>query len=120
MAEKDEVEVPYSRFRKEILDLLVKTGYLNKVSQNDDNGKKSLKVELKYYDEERPAIKLIELVSKPGRRIYKKADQLKPYKPLAGYKQEMGIVVISTSKGLMTTKQAREKNIGGQVLFKIS
>ncbi len=107
------VEVPASRLRKSIVDLLIKEGYLNGVAEKEvRKGVKMLEINLKYF-EGQPGIKEIKRVSKPGRRIYSSKDEMpRVYNGL-------GVAVLSTSKGLMTDHQARSENIGGEVLFTV-
>ncbi len=116
MTEKRTVSTDYSNFKESILKILKNEGYISGFKKKD----KQLSVKLKYDPSGRPGIDEIISVSKPGRRIYIKSSQIKPYKPLAGYGKGFGTIVLSTSQGVMTGEQARDKKIGGQVLFKLS
>ncbi len=116
---KEEVVIPHSFFKERIAKLLKREGYLASVKTKVKEKKKSLIIGLKYRRGE-PAIKELIPISKAGLRIYQQNRDLRPYKPYAGYGKAMGVVVLSTSQGLMTGREARKKNIGGQVLFKLS
>ena len=107
------VELPYSKLRKSIIDLLIREGFVNGVSEKEvAKGIKTLTIDLKYFDN-RPGIKEINRISKPGRRIYSGKDNMpKVYNGL-------GVAVLSTSKGLMTDHEARLHNIGGEILFTV-
>lgn len=111
MVRKIEVEIPFSKLKKNIAEILSKAGYVGKVEVKEEFPKK-LVLELKYIGK-LPAIREIKRVSKPGHRQYRKADELP--KVLNGF----GIAIISTSKGLMTDKEAREAGKGGEVLCSV-
>jgi len=106
---KETVEVPFSNFKYEIAKILEKNGFIAKAEKKGKKIKKLIEITLKY-DNKRPAISGLKKISKPGQRIYKKAKELKPVK--GGY----GIAIISTSKGLMTNKEARKQKLGGEVI----
>lgn len=111
-SEKKIISMPLSKQKKSIAVLLLKEGYIK--GFNICSEKNSvLKVELKYYNN-RPVIEQLKRVSRPGLRIYKTADTLP--KICGGY----GIAVISTSKGLMSDRDARHQRIGGEVICYIS
>ena len=109
MAKKATVEVPYSKMKTEIANLLVKEGYVQAVEVKEAGVKKSLLINLKYHQGQ-AAINKITRISKSGRRIYKASDKL-PY-VLSG----LGEAIISTSKGIMTAKAARKNKIGGEII----
>ncbi len=115
MAKKRKVVIPFSKVKKEIVDILVKEGYLKKLKAQSSKLKaqKELVVVLNYDKGGNPAITKIERVSKPGLRIYKKSRDMFPI--LSG----LGLSIVSTSKGLMTDKQARKKNLGGEVICRV-
>lgn len=117
-AKKRKVSVPYSCFKEEIARLLRKEGYLRSVKKLGKEKKESLAIGLKYVQGQ-PAIKEIEPISKAGKRVYAPAKDLRVYKPYGGRGKGIGIIVVSTSKGLMTASQAKKKNLGGQLLFKL-
>ncbi len=107
------VQVPASKLRKSIVELLISEGFLNGVEVKEVRaGVKMLEINLKYFDGQ-PGIKEIKRVSKPGRRIYSSKEKIpKHYNGL-------GVAILSTSKGLMTDHQARVENIGGEILFTV-
>ncbi len=110
------VEIPASKEKKAITEILYESGYILKYKFDDEAGKSGLiKIALKYDPVSRkPIIRELKRVSKPGLRQYRKASELP--KVING----LGIAIISTSKGIMTDKQARSENIGGEVLCFIS
>ncbi|MGN0797042.1 MAG: 30S ribosomal protein S8 [Christensenellales bacterium] len=106
----DSVEVPFSKMKKAIADILVDEGFVNGVEIIENGVQSVMKVNLKYGPKNEKVITGIKRISKPGLRIYASSDNLP--KVLGG----MGIAIISTSKGVMTDKQARTQHIGGEVL----
>jgi small subunit ribosomal protein S8 len=109
---KTEVLIPLSKIKNEIADILSKEGFVGEVKKVTKGKIKSLKITLKYSNEV-PAMENFKRISKPGQRIYEGFAEIK--KVHGGY----GISIISTSKGLMTNKDARYKKLGGEVLAKI-
>ncbi len=109
----DTVSIPNSKFRAKILDVLKEEGFISdyKFLSNTKN-KGSLIVNLKYNNGS-PVIKEIRRVSKPGRRIYTRADSIP--KVQSG----LGIAIVSTSKGIMSGNDAKSKNIGGEIICKV-
>jgi len=105
---KGSVEVPYSRLKKQIAEILSKEGYLGKVIQTEDKLPKLI-LDLKY-NGGLPAIQAIQRVSKPGHRVYQSAENL----PLV--LNNYGIAIISTSQGIMTNKEAKKIGAGGEVI----
>jgi len=107
------VNIPGSKFRAKILDVLKREGYISnyKLVKNLKNIE-SLSVDLKY-DNGNPVIKEINRISKPGRRIYAKADSIP--KIMNG----LGLAIVSTSKGIMTDNEARTKKIGGEIICRV-
>ena len=107
------VLIPNSKLRARILDVLKEEGYISdyKPSTNEKNNKLLL-IDLKY-NNGIPVIKEITRVSKPGRRIYTKAESLPKIK------SGLGIAIVSTSKGIMTDNDARSKKIGGEIICKV-
>lgn len=105
------VEVPSSKLKKEITKVLFDKGYIRKYKFVDDGPQGSIKIALKYDRvTKRPAITELTRVSKPGLRKYKGAQELP--RVMNG----LGIAVISTSQGVMTDKEARQLNVGGEIL----
>jgi len=108
---KPEVVIPFSKIKFAIAQILEQEGYIQKVEKNDDNFGEIV-IELKY-ENKQPAIRSIERVSKTGRRIYVGKDKLP--KVL----NELGIAIVSTSKGIMTNKKAQQEGIGGEVICEV-
>ena len=109
-AKHDSVEIPSSNLKKAICQILVDEGYINNFSVIEDGKQGVIKVTLKYIDGKQPVITGLRRVSKPGLRIYSNAADMP--KVMKG----LGIAIISTSKGVMTDRQARKENVGGEVL----
>lgn len=111
MARHRMVEIPASNMKKEITKILFDKGYILNYKFEENGPKSSIKIALKYDAVTKlPAIQALERISKPGLRKYKGATELP--RVLNG----LGIAVLSTSKGVMTDKEARAQNIGGEVL----
>jgi small subunit ribosomal protein S8 len=113
MRRKGKVLTPGSRLRAHVLDVLQAEGYIRGYSTTDyGNGRTEFEIELKYYDGQ-PVIQQIERVSKPGRRVYSAVTAM----PRVG--NGLGIVIVSTPKGVMADHAAREQNVGGEVLCRV-
>ena len=107
------VEIPSSKFREKILDILRNEGYiLNYKSIKNKDNKNNIFVDLKY-NQGVPVIKEITRISKPGRRVYTRSDSIPKIQ------NGLGIAIMSTSKGVMTDNDARKQNIGGEILCKV-
>ena len=107
------VKIPGSKFRASILDVLKKEGYISDYKfLTDVNDKNSLTVILKY-DNGNPVFKEIKRVSKPGRRIYAKADSI------PRIQNGLGLAIVSTSKGIMSDNDAKNQNIGGEIICRV-
>ena len=106
----DEVEIPASKIKKNIAQILLDEGYIDGVDSAEDNGHPMLKITLRYSDERERAIAGIRRISKPGRRVYRSAQQLPR---VLG---NLGVAIISTSQGVMTDRQARQAKVGGEVV----
>lgn len=110
---RESVATPASKLRARVLDVLKQEGYIRDYSQTDEqNGKSEFTIELKYYDGE-PVITTVKRISKPGRRVYASVDSL----PRVA--NGLGVSILSTSKGVMADYEAREKNVGGEVLCQV-
>ena len=109
---KETVKIPFSKLKFEIAKLLKKTGFVEKVEKKDKGIKRTIEIKLKYEDKE-PAISGLKKISKPGQRIYIGVREINPIR--SGY----GINIISTSKGLMTGKEAKKQNLGGEVICEV-
>ncbi|MFN3306199.1 MAG: 30S ribosomal protein S8 [Candidatus Kapaibacteriota bacterium] len=111
-ARHKEVEVPYSKMKWAICQILKEQGYIDDFVKLDTNVQGTIKIKLKYYNRQ-PVIRELKRISKPGRRIYLGA------KEIPRVKNGLGIAVLSTSRGIMTDKMARKLNIGGELLFTV-
>lgn len=110
MRKKSRVSTPGSKMRARVLDVLKSEGYIRGYSETEfDNGRKEFDIELKYF-EGQPAIREIKRVSKPGRRVYSSVETM----PRVA--NGLGITIISTPAGVMADHEARERNVGGEVL----
>ena len=110
---KPEIAAPASRIKLALAKVLKDEGYIEDFAVDGDSTKPTVKVRLKYY-QGRPVIDRLERVSRPGLRVYKAKDELP--KILGG----MGVAIISTSKGVMTDREARASGHGGEVLCIVS
>lgn len=112
-AKKKTVTIPASKLKKEITRILFEHNFISKYAFVDDKIQGQIKILLKYNEELKNAIQGIEKISTPGRRIYANVDDLP--RVLNG----MGICIISTSKGVMSDKDCRKMNIGGELMGKV-
>ena len=110
IARHDSVTMPASNMKKAIAKILLDEGYIKSVDYIDDGIQGQIKVTLKYVQGKESVIKGLKRISKPGLRVYAKSDEIP--KVLGG----LGIAIVSTSKGVMTDKAARNAGIGGEVL----
>jgi small subunit ribosomal protein S8 len=109
------VEIPASNLKKRITEILYEQGYILKYKFEDDSKQGLIKIALKYdATTKQPAIRSLERVSRPGLRQYSKPAEIK--RVING----LGVAIISTSKGVLTDKQAKAQNVGGEVLCYIS
>ena len=107
------IEIPSSNFRKNILEILKREGYINDYFiEKNDNNKITLKITLKYYEGD-PVIKEIKRISKPGRRVYSRATSIP--KVMNG----LGLAILSTPKGVMSDTDAKKNNVGGEIICKV-
>ena len=114
MANHRIVEIPASNLKKRITEILYEKGYILKYKFEDDSKQGLIKIALKYDAATKlPVIQSLERVSRPGLRTYAKPADFKRVK------NGLGIAIISTSKGVMTDKEAKAKNVGGEVLCNI-
>lgn len=114
MARHRIVEIPASNTKKRITEILYDKGYILKYKFEDDNKQGLIKIALKYDPATKePAIKSLERVSRPGLRQYSKPAEIRRVQ------NGLGIAIISTSKGVMTDKEARTQNVGGEVMAHI-
>ena len=109
-AKHETVDVPCSNMKKAIADILLEEGYIKNYQIIDDNKQGIIRITLKYAANKKKVISGLKRISKPGLRIYSSKEDLP--RVLRG----LGIAIISTSKGIMTDKKARQNNVGGEVL----
>ena len=111
-ARKDSVLSPASKLRQHVLDVLQREGYIRGYSDEQMGPVKGIRIELKYF-EGQPAIQHVARVSKPGRRVYSGA------KELPRVRNGLGITIVSTPKGVLSDAEARNQNVGGEVLAEV-
>lgn len=112
-AKKEKVEIPSSKLKTAIVEILKREGYIRNYRVVEENGKPMLRVYLKYGQKQEPIISKLERVSRPSIRRY--ADKNNLPRVLGG----LGISIISTPRGLMTDKEARRQGVGGEILCNI-
>jgi len=112
-AEHNYIDIPASKLKRAITQILLEKGYIKNYVNIDDGRQGLLRVYLKYDDYGDPAIRMMDRVSKPGRREYASADEL------PSVKNGLGIAILSTSRGVMSDKEARRFGVGGEVLAKV-
>ena len=103
---------PASSLRARVLDVLQSEGYIRGYSEVELNGKAEFQIELKYFDGQ-PVIREIQRVSKPGRRVYSSV------KSIPRVADGLGVSILSTPKGVMSDHEARNQNVGGEVLCRV-
>jgi small subunit ribosomal protein S8 len=114
MARHRIVEIPASNVKKRMTEILYEKGYILKYKFEDDNKQGVIKIALKYDAvSKEPAIKSLERISRPGLRQYAKPSEIRRVQ------NGLGIAIVSTSKGVMSDKEARTQNVGGEVLCSI-
>ena len=111
-AKKDSILTPASKLRARVLDVLQREGYIRGYSKADGGTAEALRIDLKYF-EGRPAIQHVSRVSRPGRRVYSGANEL------PRVRNGLGITIVSTPKGVLSDAEAREQNVGGEVLCQV-
>jgi small subunit ribosomal protein S8 len=112
MRKMSKVSTPASKLRQRVLDVLAAEGYIRGYASVEAEGKNELEIELKYYDGQ-PVIRTIERISKPGRRVYASVQNL----PRVA--NGLGVSILSTPKGVMADHEAREQNVGGEILCRV-
>ena len=110
IARHDSVTMPASNMKKAIAKILLDEGYIKSVDYVDDGVQGQIKIALKYVQGKESVIKGLKRISKPGLRVYARSNEIP--KVLGG----LGIAIVSTSKGVMTDKEARNAGVGGEVL----
>lgn len=111
-AKKDSVLSPASKLRLRVLDVLQREGYIRGYSDEQMGPAAGVRIELKYF-EGQPAIKHVARVSKPGRRVYSGSQEL------PRVRNGLGITIVSTPRGVLSDAEAREQNVGGEVLAEV-
>ena len=109
---KSKVSSPGSHLRVRVLDVLKSEGFIRGYASVEKDGRSELEIELKYFEGE-PVIREISRISKPGRRVYASV------KNLPRINNGLGVAVVSTPKGVMADHEAREANVGGEILFTV-
>ncbi len=110
MVRKKTVRIPFSKEKFKIAQILSKEGFVGEIKKRGKKTKKSIEIELKYLPDKSPFISLLKKISKPGCRIYAGYKELKP---------KRGILIVSTSKGIITHKEAKKFKVGGEVICEI-
>ena len=111
-ARKDSILTPASKFRANVLDVLQREGYIRGYAEEVLAGQKGLRIELKYF-EGQPAIQHLARVSKPGRRVYSGSSEL------PRIRNGLGMTIVSTPRGVLSDAEARDQNVGGEVLAEV-
>jgi small subunit ribosomal protein S8 len=112
-AKHDRLDVPASKLKAELCRVLKDAGFVEDFRVIDAVPQGTLRVYLRYSDAGTPAIQHLRRISKPGRRVYRKADDLRPVR------NGLGVGIVSTSQGVLTDAQARQRRVGGEVLCEI-
>ena len=110
MVRKKSVDIPYSKIKSEIANILYKEGFIINFSVDQEIWPPRITIYLKYTDNGSPVIKELKRISKPGRRVYLNVSTIPKVK--GGF----GIAILSTSKGILTDREARDKNVGGELI----
>ena len=113
-AKQKQVEIPYSKLKYEIAKVLMLEGYISNFQEAVNEGsEKKILIQLKYTENDKPVIFGLKRISKPSRRIYVKCDEIP--KVIGG----LGIAILSTPKGILTDREARNEQVGGEVLCQV-
>ena len=113
MRSLNSIDIPASNFRRNILKILKDEGYIKDYYiEKSENNKSNLKINLKYYEGD-PVIKEIKRISKPGRRVYSRANSIP--RVMNG----LGLAILSTSQGVMSDSEARKNNLGGEIICRV-
>jgi small subunit ribosomal protein S8 len=107
------VEIPLSKMKQKISEILSREGFLGRIQVREENKKTNLQLELKYQPSGKPAIEELTRISRPGCRRYVSAEELHKRK------SPVAITILSTSKGLMTDQEAFEANLGGELICRV-
>jgi small subunit ribosomal protein S8 len=113
IARHERADMPHSFLKQHVAEVLKQEGYLDDVRVSDGEGRKTLTIVLRYSRERSSAIDGVRRVSAPGRRVYVRHDRI------PRVRSGMGISILSTSRGVMTDREAREKRVGGELLCEV-
>jgi small subunit ribosomal protein S8 len=114
LAKHDRLDVPVSRLKLEVCRLLKEEGFIRNYREIEVDGPvNSVRIFLRYSGEGEPAINNVKRISKPGRRVYRRAGEIQPVR------NGLGVGIVSTSQGLLTDGQARERKVGGEILCEL-
>ena len=114
-SEKQAVNVPYSRLKRDIARVLRREGYIENFKEAGEVPQKILRIYLRYGPDGEKVINTIDRVSKPGRRVYRNIGELQKNRVLGG----LGVAVMSTSRGILSDRECRKENVGGEVICSI-
>jgi len=114
-AEKQTVNVPYSNEKLNIARVLRREGYIENFKESGEPPRKILRIYLRYGPDGEKVINTIERVSKPGRRVYRGSGELQKQQVLGG----LGIAIVSTNKGILSDRECKKENLGGEVLCRV-
>jgi small subunit ribosomal protein S8 len=114
LAKHDRLDVPLSRLKLEVCRILKEEGFIKNYREVDAVGpSRSMRIFLRYSAQGEPAINNVKRISKPGRRVYRRAAEIQPVR------NGLGVGIVSTSQGLLTDAQARERKVGGEILCEL-
>ncbi len=113
IATKAQVDVPASKLKEEVAKILVSEGYMDGYEVVGEGVHKALRLKLRYAPDRTPALRDLQRVSKPGLRVYRKADEL------PRVQGGLGVAIVSTSQGLLPDREARRRRLGGEILCEV-
>jgi small subunit ribosomal protein S8 len=113
LAKHDRLDLPTSKLKQEVCRLLADEGFIRSFRVIEGEGRNTLRIFLRYSANGTPAISSLARVSRPGRRVYRGADEIQPVR------NGMGVGILSTSQGLLSDRQARERRVGGELLCEV-
>jgi small subunit ribosomal protein S8 len=110
---KTTVNIPFSKLKWSILEILQKQGFIKEIEKIGRGNNKTIEINLKYRKDGTPRINILKRISKPSRRLYFGA------KDIWSFKHGTGLLIVSTSKGIMTDKEAKKEKLGGEIMLEI-
>ncbi|NQT19679.1 MAG: 30S ribosomal protein S8 [Planctomycetes bacterium] len=113
--DKQAANMPYSRLKHDIAKVMRREGYIENFKESGEGIHRILRIYLRYGPEGEKVINSIKRISKPGRRMYAKADELRKSRVLNG----LGVAIVSTPKGVLSDRECRKENVGGEILCEI-